>query len=155
MEIRNAVAADADDILKLLTQVNQVHADLRPDLFKGGGNKYTKEEILEILNKPDERVYVASEEGHVAGYAICMIKDVEDNTSRRGFRYFFLDDLCVDEDRRGQRVGALLFSHVKQEAKSLGAYEVVLHVWNGNGPAEAFYEKMGMKPMYTAMELIL
>ncbi len=155
MEIRRAVAADADGILSLLVQVNQVHADLRPDLFKGGGNKYTKEEILAILDKPDERIYVASEQGQVAGYAICMIKEVEETASRRGLRYFFLDDLCVDENCRGRHVGSLLFEHVKQEAKALGAYDLVLHVWNGNGPAEAFYEKMGMKPMYTAMELIL
>ncbi|MBQ7582234.1 MAG: GNAT family N-acetyltransferase [Lachnospiraceae bacterium] len=155
MEIRNAVAADADDIVRLLYQVNQVHADLRPDLFKDGGNKYTKEQVLEILSKPDVRIYVAADGECVIGYAICMIEEVEDTASRKGLRSFYLDDLCVDENSRGQHAGSLLFAHVKKEAKSLGAGQITLHVWTGNEAAESFYESMGMKPMYTAMDLML
>ena len=56
--IRKAVEADLPGIRKLLYQVNQIHADGRPDLFKSGGIKYTDAEILEILGDENRPVYV-------------------------------------------------------------------------------------------------
>ena len=35
------------------------------------------------------------------------------------------------------------------------AYEILLNVWEGNDAARAFYDRMGMKPKETRMELIL
>ena len=61
------------------------------------------------------------------------------------FKSLFIDDLCVDQEARGQHIGESLFEYVKSEAKQLGCYEVTLNVWAGNTPAEKFYEKMGMR----------
>ena len=67
----------------------------------------------------------------------------------------FIDDLCVDQQARGQHIGERLFEHVKNEAKQKGCYEVTLNVWTGNISAEKFYEKMGMKTKEKQMEYIL
>ena len=61
------------------------------------------------------------------------------------FKSLFIDDLCVDQQARGQHIGERLFEHVKNEAKQKGCYEVTLNVWTGNISAEKFYEKMGMR----------
>ena len=50
--IRRAIVTDIHDIDRLLYQVNQIHADGRPDLFVGGLKKYTDEELAEII--PDD-----------------------------------------------------------------------------------------------------
>ena len=71
------------------------------------------------------------------------------------FKSLFIDDLCVDQEIRGQHIGESLFEYVKQEAKKLGCYEVTLNVWTGNTPAEKFYEKMGMRTKERQMEYIL
>ena len=65
------------------------------------------------------------------------------------------DDLCVDQQARGQHIGESLFEYVKQQAKEQGCYEVTLNVWAGNTSAEHFYEKMGMKTKERQMEYIL
>ena len=70
------------------------------------------------------------------------------------FTSIYIDDLCVDETCRGKGVGEALFEHVKNEARRMGCYEVNLNVWEGN-EARRFYEKMGMKPKETQMEIIL
>ena len=57
------------------------------------------------------------------------------------FKSLFIDDLCVDQEARGQHIGESLFEYVKSEAKQLGCYEVTLNVWAGNTPAEKFYKK--------------
>ena len=58
MRIRQANKCDIEGIQKLLYQVNQVHADGRPDLFKSGGIKYTKGELEEIINDETKPVFV-------------------------------------------------------------------------------------------------
>ena len=71
------------------------------------------------------------------------------------FKSLFIDDLCVDQQARGQHIGESLFEYVKSEAKFMGCYEVTLNVWTGNTSAERFYEKMGMKTKERQMEYIL
>ena len=71
------------------------------------------------------------------------------------FKSLFIDDLCVDQQARGQHIGESLFEHVKKEARKMGCYEVTLNVWSGNTSAEKFYEKMGMKTKERQMEYIL
>ena len=55
MTIRRAELKDMPRIHELLAQVEEVHHRIRPDLFKGGGRKYTDAELAEILaddNRP-------------------------------------------------------------------------------------------------------
>ena len=68
---------------------------------------------------------------------------------------FFIDDLCVDQQARGQHIGESLFEYVKEEARKMNCYEVTLNVWSGNTSAEKFYEKMGLKTKTRMMEYIL
>ena len=49
MFVRRAVTKDIPEIARLLYQVNNVHADIRPDLFVHDKRKYTDEEIAAII----------------------------------------------------------------------------------------------------------
>ena len=71
------------------------------------------------------------------------------------FKSLFIDDLCVDQNTRGQHIGEKLIEHVKEEAKKIGCYEVTLNVWAGNTSAEKFYEKMGFQTKERQLEYIL
>ena len=62
MSIRRAEEKDIEGIRKLLYQVNQVHADGRPDLFKSGGIKYTEDELKEIISDRTRPVFVYDED---------------------------------------------------------------------------------------------
>jgi len=44
---------------------------------------------------------------------------------------------------------------VKKFAKEQGCYNVTLNVWECNPSARKFYEKAGLKPYKTGMEVIL
>ena len=156
MNIRLAEEKDIDSVIKLLTQVLNIHAKIRPDIFIGGTTKYTKEELMEIFNDANRPVYVAVDENDsVMGYAFCIKKKQPFSTNMVQFDSLFIDDLCVDQNIRGKHVGQKIFEHVKEEAKKMGCYEVTLNVWEGNDTARRFYEKMGMVPKETQMEFIL
>ena len=49
MNIRRAQIKDIDKINDLLSQVLEIHADIRPDLFIHGTTKYTRDELLKLI----------------------------------------------------------------------------------------------------------
>ncbi|MBQ4257707.1 MAG: GNAT family N-acetyltransferase [Clostridia bacterium] len=154
--IRKAQEKDIPKILSLLSQVLEIHAAIRPDVFISGTTKYTNEELIGILQNEKTPVYVAVDENdETVGYAFCILKEQPFSNNMVPFASLFIDDLCVDENCRGRHIGEALFRFVMQEAKRLGCYEVTLNVWEGNDSAKRFYEKMGMKTKESQLELIL
>ena len=156
MIIRKAKEKDIPRILELLEQVLQIHADIRPDIFIPGTTKYTIDELRELLKHKEKPIYVAGDEDDACvGYAFCQLQEQPFSNNMVPFKTFFIDDLCVSQEVRGQHVGENLFEYVKNEAKQIGCYEVTLNVWAGNTSAEKFYEKMGMRTKERQMEYIL
>lgn len=154
--IRRAVEKDTEKTMKLLSEVLELHAKLRPDIFIPGTTKYTREELQEIFRNDSTPVFVAADENdEVMGYAFCVIKRQPFSTNMKDFSTLYIDDLCVDENCRGQHIGSLLFDHVKQFAKEQGCHDLTLNVWEGNDVARAFYERKGMFVKETQMEILL
>lgn len=156
IKIRRAEEKDLRKVMDLLSQVLEIHAKIRPDIFVSGTTKYTDTELLQMFKDDTKPVYVAVDENDlVVGYAFCELKQQPFSNNMIPFSVLFVDDLCVDQNIRGLHIGQTLFEHVKKEAVRLGCYEVTLNVWEGNDPAKAFYEKMGMRPKETQMEYIV
>ena len=154
--IRPAEARDIPRLLELLAQILTLHERLRPELFIPGSTKYTEEELAEILQDPETPVFVAVDGADaVCGYAFCALREPLPSHTLRPRREFFLDDLCVDEALRGGGIGEALFKYVSEFARARGCDELTLNVWAGNDGARRFYEKMGMRPKETLMELSL
>lgn len=155
MEIRRAAARDCDGINRLLRQVLEVHHSGRPDLFRGGVKKYTDEQLTEILADDSRPVFVLEEQGCVLGYAFCIFKRSSGSNILTDLKTLYLDDLCVDESRRGQQLGRQMLDYVLDFARRSGCYNVTLNVWACNPGARRFYEKCGLVPRRTEMEMIL
>ena len=155
MEIRRAVENDISDINRLLRQVLMVHHNGRPDLFKADVKKYTDSELEEIIKDDSEPIFVAVENGHVCGYAFCVAQEHYGDNILTDIKTLYIDDLCVDESRRGMHIGTELYEFVKAYAKENGFYNVTLNVWACNESAMKFYEHCGLKPQKIGMEVIL
>ena len=144
MNIRRAEKKDIPQIIELLGQVLQIHADIRPDIFIPETTKYTNDELEQMIKDEMKPIYVAVNENDMCvGYAFCQLKEQPFSNNMVQFKSLFIDDLCVDKSTRGQHIGEQLFEYVKSEAKRMGCYEVTLNVWAGNTSAEKFYEKNG------------
>ena len=156
MSIRRAEKRDIDDILRLLTEVNMVHHNIRPDLFKGPATKYSREELEQKLQIEEDPIFVfTNDKDQVLGYIFCETQEVPDTPLRTHIRTLYIDDLCVYETARGQHVGQQLYEYALDYARANGYYNITLHVWGGNDSAQKFYEKMGMQNQYTCLEQIL
>ena len=152
--IRRAQPRDIPDLTRLLVQVNMVHHNGRPDLFKGPTTKYTESELSGILQNPETPVFVY-DDGAVRGYAFCVLKHEPNSRLMTGIRTLYLDDLCVDESSRGTGIGRALYESVKEYAKNAGCYNLTLNVWACNPSAKAFYENRGLLPQKYGMEAVL
>ncbi len=149
--IRRAKESDLAGINNLLFQVNNVHADGRPDLFSRGGKKYNDEEVLEIINDDKRPIFVYLDENdQILGYVFCVYQN---NYGDKVTLY--IDDLCVDENCRGHHVGTKLYNYVVDYAKENNIYHITLNVWCLNESAMKFYEKCGLKPLKVMMEKVL
>lgn len=156
MIIRRGNTGDIPGINKLLGQVLMVHHNGRPDLFKKGTRKYTDEELVEILHDDGRPIFVAvDEENTVLGYAFCVFQQHLNNNILMDVKSLYIDDLCVDEELRGQGIGKLLYEYVLDFAKQEKCYNVTLNVWSCNPSAMKFYEKCGLVPQKVGMEKIL
>ncbi len=151
--IRRAEEKDAPRISALLKQVLEVHAAVRPDMYRSGTQKYSEADVKKLLTDPDCVLFVETDgTDRTVGYAICFVHEIGDDGIVVGRRELYIDDLCVDETARRTGVGQRLFEHVKAFAKEQGFDWITLNVWNDNVNALAFYRRMGLTERKTILE---
>ncbi|SEF76011.1 Acetyltransferase (GNAT) domain-containing protein [Eubacterium ruminantium] len=154
--IRAAESKDIKRILELLVQVDMVHHNGRPDLFKGPATKYNAEELETIFQNEKTPVFVCVDERDcVIGHAFCIMKQNVGDSVLTDIRTLYIDDICVDETVRGSGVGKQLYEYVERYAKENGFYNVTLNVWSCNPGAMRFYESLGLIPQKICMEKII
>ena len=152
MTIRRAETRDIPGMIALLYQVGGVHHDIRPDIFRENAIKYTPEQLEALLQDENSPIFIYDEDGLVAGYCFCQIREFTDSTVLTDRKELYIDDLCVEVSRRGQHIGSALYDHAVAFAKEIGCQFLTLNVWCGNDSAMKFYEHAGLTPRNIHME---
>lgn len=153
--IRFATEKDIPKIGDLLSQVDLVHHNGRPDIFKIG-RKYSDCELKELLKDSGRPILVSTDENdEVQGYCFCIYQQHVDDSVLTDIKTLYIDDLCVDEKLRGKHIGKELYEAAVRLAKDSGCYNLTLNVWSCNPSAMRFYESCGLVPQKTGMEIIL
>jgi ribosomal protein S18 acetylase RimI-like enzyme len=155
MKIRRAEEKDLAKVDDLLSQVLEIHASIRPDLFRSGTRKYSDEELLAIFRDDQRPVFVAVDgNDQVLGYLFGIMMEIH-HENMQDSKTLYVDDLCVDRKARGMHVGKALMAYAEEYAKQAKCHNMTLHVWHGNDNAIAFYQKEGYGIQQTTMEKIL
>ena len=153
--IRRAEEKDIPKIGDLLSQVDLVHHNGRPDIFKIG-RKYSDKELVPMLSDDTRPILVATDENdEVMGYCFCIYQRHENDSVMTDIKTLYIDDLCVDEKLRGKNIGRELYEAAVSLARENGCYNLTLNVWSCNPSAIRFYEKCGLVPQKIGMEFIL
>ena len=155
MEIRFAQTGDVPGILSLLRQVGRVHHEGRPDLFRGNAQKYGASQVIAMLDSSATPIFVAVEGDKVLGYGFCFVKTYENDPVMTDRTELYIDDLCVDENCRGQHIGTAIYDTICTYARQRRCGSVTLNVWCCNESAMKFYESLGLKPQKIGMEKML
>lgn len=154
--IRKAESSDCAELLRLLKCIAGLHHAGRPDIFRPASSKYNETELLDILQDEKKPIFVAAEDvQHICGYVFCIIKECVGDPMLQDRRILYIDDLCVEEDRRGQGLGKALMDTVRSYAVRIGIGNLELNVWNFNKSAAAFYKHLGFTVQKSILELPL
>lgn len=101
----------------------------------------TEEKLLGAMFEKDSFVegLVADANGQIVAYAIFY----PNFASFRGQRGFYLEDIYIDAEYRGQGIGDAMLKEIARIAKSRNFERIDFQVLTWNTPAIKFYEKHG------------
>ncbi|MBI2075024.1 MAG: GNAT family N-acetyltransferase [Candidatus Levybacteria bacterium] len=131
MQIREAILSDYKEMMSLYNDFV-------------GEDRYSKldnDSFSDVLNSPNNFVFVAQEQQKIVGFATFSV--------RRVIRYknpiAELDELYVIPEYRKRGVGKTLMEQVLKKAKELNCYRVFIESQYKHEIGHKFYEALGFK----------
>lgn len=97
---------DIPRLQELFAQILIVHHQARPDVLKVKGSKFTDKELEGVIGDANKPVFVYEDEaGTILCHLFLIIKEVSENDGpQKPIKTLFIDDLCVEEKARGQKL---------------------------------------------------
>ena len=141
---------DYERVSKIMDQVQQLHVEWRPDVYKPASPLITMDMFEAILK--DENWYVAEADGVVVGVLELMKRHVE-SPAQVMKDVLFISTMAVDEKYRGKGIGHLFFEKVKRLKQEKGYDTIELQVNAKNRLAYEMYRKYGFTEKSITMEL--
>ncbi len=151
--VRFANDADLARINELRRQVNELHVQGRPDMFKPGFGAQIQAHAAGLLHADDHAIIVAERDGTIYGMACVDYVDKPETAYSRARRYYHVQELAVDAAHRRQGLARELLEFMRADARARGFARIELDVWSFNAGAVEFYEAMGFTAYRQMMEL--
>ncbi len=148
--IRNARPDEYKIVETIMKQVQQMHIDWRPDIYKDSETVLPLELYEQAVK--DETFYVAEYDGDVAGILFVQYRHIESpNQVTRNI--IFVDSMAVEEKYRGKGIGHAFFGFLGELRDRRGYDGIELQVNARNKAAYQFYSNYGFTDKSINMEL--
>ncbi len=103
-------------------------------------DKNNAEEIFEKINSnPDHIIAVAELDGKIVGSTTLLI---EPKFIHKGGLVGHIEDVVIDKNFQGQKIGEKIMKYLLEFAKNRGCYKTILDCTDD---VKLFYEKLGFK----------
>ena len=149
--IRSAKESDFEDVRRIMGQVQEMHVEWRPDIYRRNEEFFTKVIFDEMCS--GGKSFVADMDGKVVGAMGIDHRHIE--TPAHVTRdVVFIDSMAVDEGFRGQGIGHLFFEKVRELKEEKHADGIELQVNARNKAAYEMYSHYGFTEKSINMELL-
>lgn len=155
IRIRPANEADAAAVNRLRAQVNALHVQGRPDIFKPGFGEALQNHLAAYFDSETNGVLVAEAGDQIVGFAMVDYIDRPESDYNLARRFYHVAEFGVDPAWRRRGVASALMASMKADARARGFHKIELDAWAFNKGALAFYEAMGFETYRRFMELPL
>src|SRR6266540_136375 len=144
--IRPATSTDALILSSLCMDVQRLHAEHHPDVFKMPQQEdFAASFFDQMLADPTMFTYLAEENGQSLGYVFCKLVERPENPFTLANRFLHIDQISVRPAAQRDGVGSALIAQVESLAKELGITKIQLDSWDFNTQAHAFFERLGFQ----------
>jgi ribosomal protein S18 acetylase RimI-like enzyme len=152
VSIRRADPADYQAVCELLAELDALHAEHLPDVFrKTEGPAREWDYYCGLLADDNVAVFVAEADGRVVGLAHVAIREAPAIPIFVPRRYAVVDAIGVRSGFRRRGIGRRLLDAVHAWAVEKGASSVELNVHEFNQEAIAFYRAVGYETLRRQM----
>lgn len=144
MEIRLATMADVESISALNVDVQNVHAEALPHIFKHVSDPgFAVPYITELMNAPNNCFYIASIDGEDVGYIYARVVRRPESAYMHPWDFVYIDQISVKPAYQRRGCGAALIQATRELAKEQGITTVAIDTWFFNEKAQAFFAGQG------------
>ncbi len=145
--VRTARMGDYGALVALFDELDELHRQARPDVFRRfEGPARTREQIEQWLAGPGSTVLAAESGEDVVGLAVLLTRPPSAFAGAVPNKTVELDNIVVRGDQRGRGVGRQLLEASLAWSRGEGASHVVVSVHAFNRDARRFYEEFGFAP---------
>ena len=142
--IREATERDHEDLCELFREVDFLHAEALPHVFRvPEPPARTIPFLSDILANENAALLVAEQDGAVIGLTHVHILSSPDRPAAVPRRYGVIEIVAVAEGFRRQGIGKALLDRAERWILGRGTNEIQLGVWEFNANARALYEQLG------------
>ena len=146
MKVREARPADLGRLLQLYGGPEEAYRGLEPLSGEAAERRFA-----EVLADRSQRVLVAEEEGGAVAGTLTLV--VVPNLAHGGAPYAIVENVVVDEARRGSGVGSALVREAVSRARAAGAYKLSLTANLSREAAHGFYRSLGLEETHKGFEV--
>ena len=144
MNLRKATVQDSELLSRLNLDVQQVHAEHYPAVFKAPQDEaFAVPFFSSLLQDPEIHIFIVEEGGEGQGYIVCREMRRPENAFTYASYYLYIDAIGVRPAAQGRGLGAALISRARSLAEELGAERLALDSWDFNASAHGFFEHQG------------
>jgi GNAT superfamily N-acetyltransferase len=149
--VRGADDGDIDALCALYLDFHEFHVEGVPSRLaslKGASRTETvalAARIRELISSADAAVLVAEHGEAIVGFAEVYVRDDEPSPARVARRHGHLQSMFVVSGQRNLGIGALLLAESESWARSKGAQELRVDIWQFAGDPLGFYESHGYR----------
>ena len=145
MKIEIVRNKDASLLARLNHDVQEIHHDIEPSIFKPFDQENVEAFFQKILVNSSVEAYIAMVDEIPAGYMLL----VENTTTENPFKYsstiLHIDQICVESEFKGKGVGKALVDHAKQYAIEKQIKRIEMNYWTQNHNSGEFFRSQGFK----------
>jgi ribosomal protein S18 acetylase RimI-like enzyme len=144
IEIHLATADDAEIIAELNTDVQRIHAEPLPHLFKPPTlDAFPPSLVRELLADPATHIFIGLLDEQPVGYIYAEVMLRPKNSWRYAMNTVYIHHISVKPEYRRAGCGEKLIDAVKDLATEKGITRLALDVWSFNTNAQAFFARQG------------
>ena len=150
--IRFAEEKDYNQVEKIMKQVQKMHTEWRPDIYKNVEILLPLDMYMDYVNNR-ELIIATLDSGDVVGILIYFTRNISGGPMVDR-KVMFIDSMAVDEKNRGQGIGHELFAFARNICAEQDYDGLELQVNAKNIAAKKMYEKYGFTEKSVNMELL-